>query len=289
MLWFGLSLGTVFASASAELLQQYLLTKKDSPLSEWVSLTLLYFIQAFIALICIIIGGLTHELSTVFKSQTLWGLIAVIFVGAAGNIFYIKSLKAKNISFSTLFVSSSAIISTILGIIFLKEGTSTPKFVGIIFILSALIIVNLKNVSIERNNYFGLLAGLAFGITYTLDKTSTATIHPLVYLFWVFLCAGIVIACFSHKNIIQSVSDRQLISFTSIIISASCYFIYNIFTFIAYRVGGEVGKVDAINNSQVFLIILFELFILKHRNDTQKKVISALIAYMGVCILGFTQ
>ncbi|EFK96195.1 hypothetical protein LDC_1793 [sediment metagenome] len=64
-------------------------------------------------------------------------------------------------------------------------------------------------------------------------------------------------------------------------------FLYNFFTFTAYTLGGEVGRVDAINNSQVFLIIMAEYFILKHKDYIFKKLLAAAIAFTGVLVLGF--
>ncbi len=53
----------------------------------------------------------------------------------------------------------------------------------------------------------------------------------------------------------------------------------------SYGRGGEVGRIDAINNSQVVLIILFEYFILKHTKGTFKKIFAAVLVVLGIYIL----
>lgn len=75
--------------------------------------------------------------------------------------------------------------------------------------------------------------------------------------------------------------------YKEIAISGIGYFLFNYFTFRAYILGGEVGRVDAINNSQIFLIILFEFFILRQKTSLRRKLITAAIAFTGVMILGF--
>ncbi len=98
---------------------------------------------------------------------------------------------------------------------------------------------------------------------------------------------GQMYRCRINEEVVNSIKGKKLNVFKPIIISGIGYFLFNLFTFNAYVFGGEVGRVDAINNSQVFLIILFEYFILKHLESVKRKVVTAIIAFSGVFILGF--
>ena len=55
--------------------------------------------------------------------------------------------------------------------------------------------------------------------------------------------------------------------------------------FLSYRLGGEVGKIDAINNTQIFLIIVFEYIVLKQKGELVKKLVATTLAFMGVLLL----
>jgi drug/metabolite transporter (DMT)-like permease len=57
-------------------------------------------------------------------------------------------------------------------------------------------------------------------------------------------------------------------------------------TFVAYSQHGEVGRIDAINNSQVFLILLFEFLVLRHTKGFAIRLLAAAIAFTGVYLLG---
>ena len=179
--------------------------------------------------------------------------------------------------------------STVFGIIFLAESVSSEKILGIVFILVAIIIVKYKNSTLEKEHLFCLVAGGIFGVAYTLDKSIVLDVHPLVYIFWTFLMIGIIGFVMGSRDVIESVKNKKLSDYKLIIMSGFAYFLFNLFTFSAYRYGGEVGKIDAINNSQIFLIILFEYFILKHTEDIFRKVISFALVVVGIYILSVTQ
>ena len=139
----------------------------------------------------------------------------------------------------------------------------------------------------EKNHFFGLIAGAMFGVGYTIDKSILQTINPLVYILWAFFLVSLWGFLFNPKQVISSVKSKPMSALIPVVISGVGYFLYNFFTFSAYRLGGEVGRIDAINNSQVFLIILFEYFVLNHSSSIKRKLITAVIAYAGVFLLGF--
>ena len=284
MTWFTLSLMSVFALAAAELTQQHLLNAKNA-FNARASAVFTFLFQSLLTLPIIFLFSLQGELLDIFHRDTIFKLFAVSAVGSVAMVLYLKSFKVKNISISTIFVSGSTIVSTTLGIIFLNEGAYLSKFAGISLILSAIIILNIRNASLEKNHYFGLLAGALFGIAYTLDKSILLKINPLVYIFWAFFLVALFGFILNPKSVIDSAREKSARDYKPIIFSGFGYFLYNFFTFSAYRLGGEVGKIDAINNTQVFIIIFFEFFILKYTQSLALKLATALIAAIGIFML----
>lgn len=286
MNWFALSISSVFALAAAELMQQHLLNKKEA-FNEKASAVLTVFIQVPATFVIILLTGLLDQLFSIFNMNIFPFILLMSFIAAIANVFYFRSFKVKNISFSAIFVSFSVVVSTFLGIMIFSESTNSAKFLGIILVLGAIVIANFKNAALEKNHLFGLLAGVMFGITYTLDKKILLDIHPLIYIFWAFLLISLWGFVMYSRSVISSMKGKKLSLYKPILFSGAGYFLYNLFAFNAYRAGGEVGRVDAINNSQIFLIILFEYFVLKNTKGTFRKAFSAALAVLGVFILGF--
>lgn len=287
MNWFILSLVSVFALAVAELTQQHILTDKNA-VSPRSSLVFTFLIQVFFALPFIFLYGLYDQLISVFKTAIIWQMIGISLLGSVSMVLYLNSFRVKNISISQIFISFSAVVSTTLGIIFFGESTSLVKFLGIFLVLLAIISLNIKNLNLEKNHYYGLLAGTIIGVLFTLDKYIVLQIHPLIYIFWASGFLSIFGFILKPKDIIKTINTSHVQVYKVLTFSAVGYFLYNLATFTAYTIGGEVGRVDAINNSQVFLVILFEYFILKRTGGTFRKIITAIVALAGVYILGQT-
>lgn len=286
MTWFFLALLSVLALATAELLQQRLLNKK-SAVNERASSVLTFLFEALLILPFLLLTPYSKEFFTVFQPNIFPQLLAVTSIASIAMIFYLRSFRVKNISYSSIFGSFSVIVSTALGIMAFGESTNPIKFFGIIIILLAIVFVNYRNVHLERNHFYSLLSGVLFGVCVTLDKSILQTISTPVYMFWTFLGASLFGFLFHPKSVLTSLRGKGIDAYRLIVVSGLCYFAYNFLTFTAYTVGGEVGKVDAINNTTVFWIILFEYFILMHKVSIKRKLVAAALAYIGIVLLGF--
>lgn len=287
MTWFIFSLSSIFALALAELTQQYLLNLKDG-FSPRTSGVITFAIQSIAVLPLIFIFGFGNEFLSIMNKEVFIKMTIGSLLASIAMIFYLKSFQVKNISLSTIFLSCSVIVSTTLGIIFFGESTSLFKFAGITFVLFAITVLNLNNPVLEKKHLLGILAGALFGIVYTIDKSIVVEIEPIIYLFWALFTTSIIAFLLGPKEVISQVRIQKISAYKPLLISSFGYILYNFFTFSAYKIGGEVGRVDAINNSQIFIIILFEYFVLKHTEGTKRKLLSATLAFTGVLILGLT-
>ncbi len=284
MSWFTLNIFGVLSVAAAELFQQNILNK-EKPISPRTSSVLGYFIQSLIILPFAYLSY-RNDFFGVFASQRVLLFLAVTILGSFATVFYLRSFKVENISLSGIFGSLSIVVSTILGIYFFNESVTGMKFLGIGLIIIAIFSLNFRNAVLEKNHFLGLLSGALFGICYTIDKGLVETIPPIVYIFWNFLFLSFFAFIANPKEVISSARGNISGVYKLIIFSGIFYLLYNIFTFTAYTVGGEVGKVDAINYGQVFLIILFEYIVLKHRSSLGRKLVAAAMAFAGIFILG---
>lgn len=285
MSWFGFSLISIFALAVAELTQQHLLNKKNA-ISERVSLSLTFLTQAFFTFPIIMLTSLRREFFSVFTSGMFPIIAFSTLVGSIAMIFYLRSFKVKNISISTILISLSVVVSTTLGIVFFNESFYPIKILGLALVLIAIVSVNIQNLMLEKNHAFALIAGVLFGVMYTIDKFVVAEINPVIYIFWSFNMVSLFGFLQKPSDFINTIKKSTIDTYKPVLISGIGYLIYNLATFISYTAGGEVGRVDAINNSQVFLIILFEYFILKQKTGWVRKLTTSAIAFTGVYILG---
>lgn len=285
MNWFYLSLVSIIALATAELAQQHILHTKNK-FDERTSGTLTFLIQAIFTAPLLYILGFGDNVIKIFDPDIFKYVITANIIASVAMVFYLRSFKVSNISFSSILISFSVVVSTTIGIIFFGESTNMIKFFGILLILISIVGINYKNLLIEPNHKWGLLAGALFGLTYSFDKLIVNKIEPLVYIFWGFIFVSVFGFLQAPKKVILNIKESKITDYLPIFVSGLGYFIYNLCTFYAYSSGGEVGRIDAINNTQVFLIILVEYFVFNSKNGVMRKMLFASLAFLGVFVLG---
>lgn len=285
MTWFIFCLLSIFVASIADLSQQRFF-KETHSLDDLTSTVVILTVECFLAFPVIWLLGLQDQLKIAFMSSLLIDLILISLLGTAGTIFYFRSLRVKNISVSIILGMFSVVVSTTLGILMFNESTDIFKFLGIFLILVAVTLSQWQNSMFENNHWFGLLAGIIFGILAVINKDVLFTLNPIVYIFCSCLIGVIITFLLRPIKILQCFATNNNSWIIPSIVAGSAYFLYNFLTFLAYTYGGDVGKMDAINNAQIFLIVIFEFFVLKHTDSITRKFITATIAFVGITILG---
>ena len=282
--WFILTIISIVVLASAEIAQKIALTRKDD-ISAEANNFVVWLIQGVMALGYLLFVG--PQSLPIFSVSLLFQLLILGSVYFWAGTLYYSSYKNGSVSINSVLVSSSIIVSTVLGIIFFGESISLLKFVGSLIIIGAIIYLNYEKGSKwnKANNYALAGAGL-YGVGFTLDKAFSLSLTPHIYQILFAFSIGLTGLIYRKSQIISDLKKVEFNTLKVMSISALTFFIWNKLNFVAYSIGGEVGRIDSINNSVIFLIIIMEFFFLKDRSNLKKKIIAATIAMSGVTILG---
>ncbi len=286
-LWFILTIVSVTILAFAEIAQKVALNRKDDISAEANNFGVWIF-QGTLALIYVFLFT-----KPIFPTLTIDLLVKMFALGSiyfwAGTLYY-TSYKGGAASVNSILVSSSIIVSTALGIIFFHESVTLLKFVGSVIILLAIVYLNYdKKLKWNKSNNYALAGAALYGIAFTLDKGFSLEFTPHIYQVLFAFSIGIVGLLYRGKIIVKDLRRIEPNTIKVVFISALTFFIWNKLNFVAYTVGGEVGRIDSINNAVVFIIILLEVFLLKDKSNLHKKIISAAIALAGISILGIVK
>jgi len=257
--------------------------KGESPLSSITNNFLVWNSIGILSLIYFIGFGFSVP---VLSNDFFIKLIPLAILYFLGGSFYYQSFKSNSVSISAVLATISSVITTILGIVFFNESTNIYKFIGAFIVFLAIIIVNFqKKLQFDRYNLYALLGGLFYGVAYTTDKYFVISTSPDFYQ--IALCFGVGMASFIFrpKQIISELKLFQNKLIPSIVSSVIFFFLYQKFLFWAISIGGEVGRIDVLNNTTIFVVILLEVFLLKERKDIKKKLFAAVIATIGATIL----
>lgn len=280
--WFFFALLSVFALAGSELSQKISLTQK----ANISAITNNFFVWTLQGIGGLIIAVILGQFAISLSGGQFIRLALVAIAYFLGGTFFYTSYKGNSPSLSIVLGSVSVIVSTTLGIVIFQEGTSIEKFVGIAFILFAIIIANYQQKErFSKYNLFALLGGICFGIAYTLDKSFAIKLSPAMYVSILSLSVAFVSILLKGKSIVNEARPLKLHNFYPIFAAATFGILFNFFTFSSYNTGGNVGVVDAMNNSSVFIVILFEILLLKDRTNLSKKLLAACFVGVGIWTL----
>lgn len=280
--WFTLTLLGMLCVATADISQRLSL-KGESPLS---SITNNFIVWNGIGLLALIYFIATKQPLPIIPQNFFWEILPMTVLYFLGGSFYYQSFKSNSVSISAVLAMISSVVTTVLGIALYGESLSLQKLIGSLIVLGAIIIVSIKkNQRFDKYNLYALLGGIFYGFAYTLDKHFVIATDPNFYQIVLCFAVGLSSLIFSPKRIISELKLYRSDLTVSILSSIFFFFLYQKFYFWAYTIGGEVGRIDVLNNSTIFLIILFEYLILKEKSDLPKKIACSVIVVVGATLL----
>ena len=219
-----------------------------------------------------------------------WIIILVSGVVCAGaNVFYLYALKQTEVSQINIISSTTSLWVLIGGIIFYGESFSPKKIISVLLIVFAIIIVYWGKNSFRgfgMPQIFTLIFAAAFGITELLDKyllNYFSIASYLLLIFWIPSILTAIVRPSAVKSIIQVLKLNKKVIF--VLISAVFVSLSNFLMFYSLKLGGEVSIVAPIWNSSTVLAVLFSIVFLKERELMKRKVIAAVIAFVGVLLI----
>ncbi|MCA9397368.1 EamA family transporter [candidate division WWE3 bacterium] len=283
-LWFSFALLSFTFLAASELIQKHVMSDA-SDVSAETNNFIVWSIQGSLALVYLLIFIPTFEL---FLTPSL--LLQLALLGSiyffAGTLYY-TSFKHGSASISIVVASISIVVTTVLGILLFSESSSLVKFFGIALIIGAIAALRTKGSTISSKQLTpALLGGALYGVAYTLDKYFSIQLNP--HMYQIFFAWSVALASLTYrgKKIYSERNKLHKKIVTSMLVAGFLFFCFNKLTFMAYALQGEVGKIDAINNASIFLVLLVEIIIFKETDNILKKLLTATIAFIGVVLLG---
>ena len=226
----------------------------------------------------------------VFNSASTPLFIGMGIIYSFAISFYFTGLKKTELSVAAILDSTSSIYSLILGTLFLNEPLLLSKFIGIAFIVAAILIVSFKNRVSSFNKYSWILLFSAFfyALGAIFDKKLNTFGNPLSYLTLSFATAGISILLINFKRtkIAFKETFKNKNFWIGISVNGVLYSLGFWALFEAYHRGGEVSRMFPITLSMSVIIPILGIIFLKERDNIVKKLVAIVIMILGLWILG---
>ena len=228
----------------------------------------------------------------ILKQRFLFFLLAAVTGVSMFNTFvYIAGHYSSAINLAILGTCSSPIMSVILARIFLKEKIPTLRIIGMIVCVAGILLLlskgsleNLLAFKFTKGDWWILAAALSFAIYNTTVRKKPQGIHPVNFLFIIFLLGTIILLPFylveldRFGGIDINVANISTILYLGLGASVICFLIWNK----AIHALGS-GRTALFGN----LIPIFssiEAVIILHERFLWIYVISMLLVFAGIVL-----
>lgn len=210
-------------------------------------------------------------------------LIAVLFYGGFERLQFIAR-KAIDASTLAILFRLTPAVTFIVSILFLHEGITVQKLIGMLLVLSASILVVRKSAKIQLNRpfFYAIVCTIFLGLAYVFDKSATRFFPAELYtlLIWILPVIVIYFPYIPFKDIKTEFRvgswKMTLLAFLNVL----GYYIQ----LQALRLADASQVIPIVSTNAVF-VVLGGIFILKETQNIGRKIVAVLLAFIGVILL----
>lgn len=234
-----------------------------------------------------VFGILAGKLSFTNMQLVASNLIFATVLYGASNIFIFSALKIIEASEFTIIFSSRILFTIFASTLFLKEGLSPFQFLGVVFILSAVVLVTLKSnkLTLKKGVIFALLAAICFGLANTNDRYALKYVELYSYVTLAYFFPAIFTLMIAPKSIYHMKYFLKLTTLTKVIFMCVVYAISSITFFSALQMNSNSSQTTSISLLSVIVIVILSALFLRDRSNLLRKIIGALLSIIGSIIL----
>lgn len=243
--------------------------------------------QFILGLIVGIFGYLTQDMS-VPNFQTIWvNFVLMVVLYSAGNIFLFTALQKIEASKFTIIFSCRALFTVFASSLFLGEFLNLGQWMGAICIFSGIFLVTgkISRINFSKYEFFAFCSAIAYGVANTNDRILLKSMHVYPYVFLSFLLPSILMtivypASIKHVNIFF----RKKILW-KLLVLCCIYATGALLFYVALQKAPNSSQVATINLTSVIVIVLLSIILLKEHTDWVKKIIGAVLSFIGLLLL----
>ncbi len=281
MNWFLLSIVSVIAFATSNLLQRVLMKDEKS--------NVVAYSVAF-QLICAVLIGL-FALGRGFimpPIQELWfNFVLTTVLYAAGTLFLFRALQNIEASEAAVIISSRALWTIVVALIFLGESLDLTKTIGVILVLGSIALVSLKRKTIRFNKGILYVLGAAFcyGVAFANDTFILRQSEVFSYTTLAFLFPGLLTLAIKPRILPEIKKLLNIPALFKMVLLCLLYSTAVITIYLAYQQGGTASQLAPISQSVVILTVLLATIFLNERSQLARKFAAAIMVIIGVLLL----
>ncbi|HOZ03002.1 MAG TPA: EamA family transporter [Candidatus Woesebacteria bacterium] len=220
-----------------------------------------------------------------FPSEMKWYLLllgACLFYATSDRL-QTTARKHLQVSVVTIINQLQTVFLIIYGWTIFHDEFSFSKLIGALLIISANLLLNLKENRLQINKYVGLavIATFVFSIALSVDIGISSQFNLPIYVLITLALPALIIS-FAEKVTLQNIS-QELSSSTRkyYLLTGISWALTIIFALRSFQLG-EVTTIVPLQATSVMLNVIVAYIFLKERSEIEKKLFAALMVMAGI-------
>ncbi len=279
--WFVVALISILTVSISNLLQRALMKEEDSdPATNAIVFqilcTILVFAYSFWQ------GFVMPPINNLALNFIL---LAVLY--GAGNLLLFKGLKTVEASDTTILVTTRAIWTILVALLFLNETLNPLRILGIFLIFGAIILVfgTKEKIKLNKGAIFILLSAVCFGVELANDSYILRQSEVVSFTAIGFLLPAIAMIIFQPKALFRAKQLLQPKRGIKMLLLSIIYSIQAITAYLAYKLGGNISQLAPIFQSSLILTVILAIIFLNEKDRLKIKLASAVLVTIGILLI----
>lgn len=215
-------------------------------------------------------------------------VVLMIFCYSTATILVFKSLALIEASEFTVLFVTRGFWTVLTAVVFLGEAFSIIQILGAILIGAAVVLVSYKakKFTLNRGSVYAIVAAILFGIGFTNDAFLVRRFDAASYEAVAFVLPGIVLLAVYAKSIKKMASLFVPHILLKLFLLCTIYATAAVTVVLAYQAGRNAAQLGALSQTTTILTVLFAVIFLKETSNLWKKIIGAVLAFVGIVLIG---
>lgn len=218
----------------------------------------------------------------------LWlNLVLTSLLYGIANIAVFTALKTVEASKFTILFATRGLFTIIASSFLLSEGLNPTQLVGALFIFGGVVLVNFKSNQLQfsKGDWLALIGGLMVGLANTNDRFLLGSINFFMFSMLGFFLPTIPMVLIYPKEIGHLKTFLQPNLLGKMLLLCLFYGAAAITFFWALQLTPNSSQVAAVNLTSVIVIVLLAVVFLKESTDILKKIIGAVLSFVGLLLV----
>lgn len=286
MNWLAYALLSVMTQSISTILQKNHASKK---INHTVITGSLYQIVTgiAIAIYALVIGNhLTSDKIQLSPSGLSLVLMAIV-IYSFGTWAYYKSIYHLNASLLTIILSSRALITTFIGLVFLGEEIHRNQYIGMALIMISIFVSqDMKRIKADSLGIiYAILASLTFGIGSSLERVILDEVDLYVYLVPAFVVPGVLLFYFQKWQLAGKKIFLTKITTGHILIVGVIGAVAGISSMLSLGSAPSIGHYSFVSQTRVIAVVIMAFVFLGEKSNIKKGIFAALLCTLGLVLL----